>query len=204
MEKSENFKSELETQYTILIKANERKEKQRFTIVLIILAITLLSVFTSIFFAYKAFSSTKGLEKEIEEGETYYHTLSATFNDGPRLNLTNIGNGFELSTPKVIQLSNEGNSDIDFSIKLTGINTSLLSTNNLVYTIINNGNTSVAKELPLTEKEIVSDITITPGTTLEFIIKVQFKGVIEEGDYSNYYNANIVIEQINNNTTLLE
>ena len=79
-----------------------------------------------------------------------------------------------------------------------------MSTNNLVYTIINNGNTSVAKELPLTEKEIVSDITITPGTTLEFIIKVQFKGVIEEGDYSNYYNANIVIEQINNNTTLLE
>ena len=122
MEKNENFKSELETQYTILIKANERKEKQRFTIILIILAITLLSVFTSIFFAYKAFSSTKG----IKEGKTYYHTLSTTFNDGSKLNLTNIGNGYELSTPKVIQLSNEGDSDITFNIKLTGINTSLL------------------------------------------------------------------------------
>ena len=204
MEKNENFKSELETQYTILIKANERKEKQRFTIILIILSITLLSVMTSIFFAYKAFSSTKNIEEETKEGQTYYHTLSTMFNDGAKLSLTNIGNGYELATPKVIQLSNEGDSDIKFDIKLTGINTSLLSTNNLVYTIINNGNTSIAKELPLTEKEIVSDINIAPGTTSEFIIKVQFKGVIEEGNYSNYYYANLVIEQENNNTSLLE
>ena len=48
MEKNENFKSELETQYNILIKANEKKERQRFKIILSIISITLIFVIISL------------------------------------------------------------------------------------------------------------------------------------------------------------
>lgn len=205
MEKNETFKEELETQYTILIKAKERKEKQRFNILLVILAITFISVIISIFFAYKAFSATKNIGNKTEtEALIYYQTLSTTFNDNQYLNLSGIGNGYELSTPKVVQITNDGNTDITFDIKLTGIKSSLTSTNNLVYTITRNGDTSITKELPLSDKVIASDIKISPEETITYVIKVSFKGTLEEGDYSNYYNSKIVIEQKDNKASLLE
>ena len=40
MEKNENFKSELENQYSILIRANEKKEHQRYMGLLVIILIT--------------------------------------------------------------------------------------------------------------------------------------------------------------------
>lgn len=205
MEKNENFKEELETQYAILIKAKERKEKQRFNILLLILAITFISVIISVIFAYKAFSATKDIDNKNEaKASIYYQTLSTTFNDNQNLNLSGIGNGYELSTPKVIQITNDGNSDITFDIKLTGIKSSLTSTNNLVYTITRNGDTSITKELPLSDKIIISDIKISPEETITYVIKVSFKGKLEEGDYSNYYNSKIVIEQKDNKASLLE
>lgn len=205
MEKNETFKEELETQYTILIKAKEKKEKQRFIVLIIILGITFLSVIISLIFSYKAFSATKNIEEEKEiESKTYYQTLSTMYNNGPNLNLSGIGNGYELSNPKVIQITNEGNTSITFDIKITGIQTSLLSTNNLVYTISRAGETSITKELPLSNKNIVSDIKIKPEETITYIIKVSFKGTLETGDYSNYYNSKIVVEQKDNKTSLLE
>jgi len=39
MEKNENFKSELENQYSILIRANEKKEHQRYMVLLVIILI---------------------------------------------------------------------------------------------------------------------------------------------------------------------
>ena len=36
-EKNENFKSELENQYSILIRANEKKEHQRYMVLLVII-----------------------------------------------------------------------------------------------------------------------------------------------------------------------
>ena len=35
MEKNENFKTELENQYSILIRANEKKEHQRYMVLLV-------------------------------------------------------------------------------------------------------------------------------------------------------------------------
>ena len=204
MEKNESFKEELETQYTILIKANERKERQRFIVLLFILCITLIAVVISVIFSYKALSATKTNTKEVTESITYYQTLSTTFNGNSTLNLSGIGNGYTLSTPRTIQITNEGNTDIEFNIKLTGIKTSLLSTNNLYYTISSNGETSVRKELPLSESSIVSGVTISPDTTLTYVISVAYNGTMTEGDYSNYYNSNIVIEQIDNKSSLLE
>ena len=205
MEKNETFKEELETQYAILIKAKEKNEKQRFNILLVILAITFISVIISVIFAYKAFSATKNIDNKNEtKTVTYYQTLSTTFNGNQNLNLSGIGNGYELSSPKVIQITNEGNTDITFDIKLTSIKSSLSSTNNLVYTITRNNDTSITKELPLSDKVIISDIKISPEETITYVIKVSFKGTLEEGDYSNYYNSKIVIEQKDNKTSLLE
>ena len=205
MEKNESFKEELETQYAILIKAKEKKEQQRFVILLIITIITMLFVIISVFFAYKAYSSTKDIKQENNTKiEKYYRTLSTTYNTGSSMNLSGIGNGYRLATPKIIQITNEGNAEATFDIKITNIQTSLLSTNNLVYTLTRDGQTSINKELPLSDTTIVTDMKIQPNETITYIINVSFNGVIEANNYSNYYNSNIVIEQKDNSSSLLE
>lgn len=204
MEKKEDFNAELATQYSILIKANGRKEKQRFIILAFILCVTLIAVFVSVFFSYQALKNTKNSKDDQEKINTFYQVLSTTYNGSSTLNLSGIGNGYSLSNPKTIQITNEGNTDIIFNIKLSDIKTSLLSTNNLVYTITSNGQTSITKELPLSESIIVSEVTIKPDTTINYIISVAFNGTITEGDYSNYYNSNIIVEQIDNKSSLIE
>lgn len=205
MEKNENFKEELETQYNILIKANEKKEKQRFLIVLIIVIITFIAVIISVIFSYKAYDTSKKVNDIKDNGsKIYYRTLSTTFNGDSKLNLTGIGNGYELTNPKVIQITNEGNNDITFDLKLVSINTSLLSTNNLIYTLTSKNEVSNSKELPLSDKALVQDVKIAPNETITYIINIKFTGVIEQNNYSNYYNAKILIEQKDNKANLLE
>lgn len=204
MEKKENFKSELENQYSILIRANEKKEHQRYMILLTIILVTFFICLITMFFSFKAFSSTKELHdynKVITNKHTL--TLSTMFNNGRLLNLENITNGYELLTPKIIQITNEGNSDIIFDIKLTSIKTTLLSTNNLVYTLTRDNETSDAMELPLNDKAIAQNITIRPDQTMSFTLKVKYNGVIDSTS-TNSYSANIVIEQKNNKASLLE
>ena len=58
--------NELETQYSILIKAHERKEKQRYNFILFVLFITLVAVGASVFFSYKAFAATQKSKPEEE------------------------------------------------------------------------------------------------------------------------------------------
>lgn len=203
MEKNENFKNELENQYSILIRANERKEHQRYMVLLTIILVTFFTCLVTMFFSFKAFSSTKELTDNNKVlTNTHQLTLSTMFNNGRVLNLEKINTGYELSTPKVIQITNEGNSDIIFDIKLTSIKTSLLSTNNLVYTLTRDNETSDAMELPLNDKIIAQDIRINPEQTISFILKVKYNGTIENNN--NNYSANIEIEQKNNKANLLE
>lgn len=203
MEKNENFKNELENQYSILIRANERKEHQRYMVLLTIILVTFFTCLVTMFFSFKAFSSTKELNDDNKVlTNTHQLTLSTMFNNGRVLNLEKINTGYELSTPKVIQITNEGNSDIIFDIKLTSIKTSLLSTNNLVYTLTRDNETSDAMELPLNDKIIAQDIRINPEQTISFILKVKYNGTIESNN--NNYSANIEIEQKNNKANLLE
>ena len=190
MEKNENFKNELENQYSILIRANERKEHQRYMVLLTIILVTFFTCLVTMFFSFKAFSSTKELTDDNKVlTNTHQLTLSTMFNNGRVLNLEKINTGYELSTPKVIQITNEGNSDIIFDIKLTSIKTSLLSTNNLVYTLTRDNETSDAMELPLNDKIIAQDIRINPEQTISFILKVKYNGTIENNN--NNYSANI-------------
>lgn len=205
MEKNEEFKEELEKQYSILIRASEKKEKKYFIIIISILVVTLLGTIVSIIFAGSAFNNSKKLNKNIEATTTtYYRTLSVTFNNGQKLELRNIGNGYELTNPKTITITNTGDKKITFNIKFNSIDTSLLSSNNLTYTITSNGETSSPKELPLSEKNILTDIEIEPEETLTYIIKASFTGQMEENNYSNYYNANIAIEQMGEKAEILD
>lgn len=205
MEKNENFKSELENQYSILIRANEKKEHQRYMVLLVIILITFSVCLVSMLFSFKAYSSTNKINDENKViTNTHTQTLTTMFNNGRTLNIPKITNGYELSTPKVIQITNEGNSDIIFDIKLNSIKTTLLSTNNFVYTLTKDNVTGDAMSLPLSDKVIAQSITIEPNQTITFILKVKFNGVLENNDTNNSYSANIIVEQKNNKANLLE
>lgn len=204
MEKNENFKSELETQYGILIEANEKIKKHRYIFVIILLIITYLSVLVSIFFSYKALKNSNSVNSEIKENiNTNYLTLSTIYKNGNDLTIKNIDNGF-ISTPKEIQITNEGDTDITFNIKISSIKTTLISTNNLVYTLTKNNEVIGSNILPLQEKNILSEINIAPKETITYSLIVSFNGVLEQGNNTNSYQANIVIEQNNNKANLLE
>lgn len=204
MEKNEEFKEELEKQYSILIKASEKKEKKYFIIIICILTTTLIGTLVSIVFAAQALKNSKRLNENIESTTiTYYRSLAVTFNTGPKLELNNIGNGYELSTPKTITISNEGDTTIKYNLKFSSIKTTLLSSNNLTYTITTKGETSTPKELPLGEKNILTDIEIEPEETVTYIIKASFNGQMEENNYTNNYSANIVIEQVGDTAEIL-
>ncbi len=202
MEKNDEFKSELENQYTILIKADQKKEKKFRIAVLVIVSITLLLTIISVIFAQQALSATKKDKTDVEQ-KIYYQTLTTTFNTGDSLNISGIGNNYNMNPAKTIDIKNDGSSPITYIIKLKSIKTSLLSTNKLVYKITNN-NKSESHELPLSEKIIVGEKTIKPNETHTYTINVSYTGRMEENDYSNYYNATIEIEQRDTQTNLLQ
>ena len=54
--------------------------------------------------------------------------------------------------------------------EIGNIETSLLATNNLVYTITKNNEVSSPKELPLKEECLLKEITLTPGETVTYKI----------------------------------
>ncbi len=203
MEKNENFKEELENQYAILIKASEKKELKYIIIMLIILSISLVATSVGTIFAYSAYKNSKEVQTDKNTNTTFYQTLAVTYNTSQNLNLEGIGNGYELHEPKIISITNEGDTEMIFDIKLTGITTTLLSTNSLVYTLTRSGETSAVKELPLKEKAIVTDCKIAPKETIEYVLKVNFIGQIEEGNYSNNYYSRIAVDIKNNKSNLL-
>lgn len=203
MEKNENFKEELENQYAILIKASEKKELKYIVIMLIILSISLVATSVGTIFAYSAYKNSKEVQTEKNNNATFYQTLAITYNTTPNLDLEGIGNGYELKEPKIISITNEGDTEMIFDIKLTGITSTLLSTNSLVYTLTRSGETSVVKELPLKEKAIITDCKIAPKETIEYVLQVNFIGQIEEGNYSNNYHSRIAVDIKNNKSNLL-
>ena len=117
--------------------------------------------------------------------------------------LVNITTGYELPNPKVITITNEGNTEITYNIKLTSINTQLLSTNNLVYTLTKNNENAVSKELPLTETNIISNVKIGPKETNTYLLSVKFNGILDLGVTHNY-SASVVVEQTGTKANLLE
>lgn len=204
MERNEKFKSELENQYNILIQAQEKSEKRRFMLLFGVVILTFLSVLISTFFAFVAYrNTTKAQSDEASQTNTYYQTLSTVYNNTSSLELNNIVTGYRLSSPKTIQVTNEGDSNVTFNIKLSSVKTSLLSTSNLVYTLVGSDDTNEVA-LPISDKVILENITLAPNESKTYTLNVHFRGIVDQEDSNNYYNAKIVVEQVNNKSNLLE
>lgn len=201
MEKNEDFSKELETQYAILIKAEEKRTKKRVIAIFTIISLTFITSLISCLFALKSFLSTD--EEPTEEVKTEYYTLSTVYNTSSKLSLSKIGNGYSLKTPKVIKVTNEGTTTITYSITLSSIITSLVSTNNLVYTLTKNNEVVSTQSLPLTDTTIISGETIEPNATNYYVIKVSYVGTMETNDYTNYYTANLNIQSDTSKINLL-
>ena len=180
--KKEDFKEELENQYTILIKAEERQNKKRTIILYIISSVTLLMTIISLITVFISLNNTRKESTKLSQPKTVYQTLVTNYNGDNTLNLSSIGNGYYLQNPKIITISNEGDTSLTYNIKITNIQTSLLSTNNLVYTITKDNEVSSPKELPLSETKILDNIKLTPGETITYKIDVKFNGILEEGN----------------------
>ncbi len=205
MEKNENFKSELETQYTILIQAQEKSEQRRFIALFIVVCLTLITVIVSTVFAYAAYRKSSNLHEDTTQQEkTFYQTLSVAYNNSANLNLDNIVTGYRLSTPKVIEISNNGDTELTYNIKISAVNTSLLSTNNLFYIIKSNGEAGSTKQLPLSDKVILDNVKLEPKETKTYTIDVVFQGTIPQEETNNYYHASILVEQVDDKANLLE
>ena len=204
MEKNDNFKSDLENQYTILIQAQERSEQRRFLAILVIITVTLLAVIVNAVFSFMAYKKSSDIQEDVKDEKTYYQTLSTVYNGSSSLVLDNIVTGYRLGTPKTIEITNDGDTAVTYNIKIASIKTSLLSTNNLFYTINSNGETSSTKQLPLTDKVILDNIKIEPKETRTYTIDVVFQGTTFEGENNNYYHASIIVEQMDNKSNLLE
>lgn len=204
MEKNDNFKSELEVQYGILIEANEKAKKQRYIFLLSLVCLTFISVLVSVFFSYKALDNSNKINKgEKESINTNYLTLSTIFKNGNDITINNIDNGY-IGIPKEIQITNDGDTDITFNIKISSIKTTLISTNNLVYILTKNGEEVVNNVLPLQEKIIANEVKISPKETITYTINTAFNGILEQNNNTNEYHAKITIEQNNNKGNLLE
>lgn len=203
LKKNEDFKEELETQYTILIKAEEREQKRRALIMYIICSLTLFMTIISLITVSISLGRTKKEQIKNTSEKIIYQTLTTNYNGSKQLDLQGIGNGYYLQQPKIITISNEGNELLTYNIKLTSIETSLNSTNNITYTLTKDDETSSQKELPLKEDYLLKEIKLEPGETRTYKISVAFTGTLEYGNYSNYYKANILVEQNNNQMNLL-
>lgn len=202
IKKNDEFKEQLENQYTILIKAEEREQKRRTLILYVICGLTLLMTIICLITVAISLGKTKQEIMNNEE-KTVYQTLTTNYNGNKYLDLQGIGNGYYLQEPKTIVISNEGTDTLTYNIKLTSVETSLTSTNNLTYTISKNNETSSQKDLPIKEDYLLKEIKLEAGETVTYKISVAFTGTLEYGNYSNYYKAQIVVEQNNKQMNLL-
>lgn len=199
--KKANFKNELETQYQMLIKANKEEQSKRSLIMMFILILTLISCSITAYFSYKAYKSISLNEETIEEQDIHYETLSVMYNSTDTLDIKDIKDSTNREA-KVITITNEGDTEITFDIKLTSINTNLVTTNNMVYTISKN-NKETTKQLPLVDTTIVKDNKISPEETIVYTLNLKYNGN-STAEFPNNYKAKIVVEQKNNNVNLLE
>jgi len=191
MEIKEEFSKELEKQYSILIKAEERREAKRTFVIFVIVSVTLLTCLINLLFAIKSYRDVIESTPVSTTTYTYYEILSTNFINGNNLSITNINPSSDTISKK-FEITNEGDTEITFNIKLTSIKTSLLTTNNLVYTLTRENNTSSSKILPLKETTILSEIKINPQETITYTLNVTYNGSYTENN--DYYEANIAIE----------
>ena len=203
--KNGNFKDELSKQYDILIKAEKKEQNKRTITFFSIFLLTFLASLFCVFFSYRSYKNTKSIITAKEyKTETFYQTLSISYNNNSNFNIDNITTNYDLVNPMTIKITNEGNVNVNFDIVITNISSSLANTTNLLYTITKNNETSSPKSLPLSDATLITDAKIAPKETITYIIKANYTGNIEEGTTSNFYHSKINVIQNNTKSSLLE
>ena len=159
--KNGNFKDELSKQYDILIKAEKKEQKKRTITFFSIFLLTFLASLFCVFFSYRSYKNTKSIITAKEyKTETFYQTLSISYNNNSNFNIDNITTNYDLVNPMTIKITNEGNVNVNFDIVITNISSSLANTTNLLYTITKNNETSSPKSLPLSDATLITDAKI--------------------------------------------
>lgn len=202
MKNSNQLQDKYEKQKNILIKTKEKTNQNNNIIILIVVIITLISSVLTLCFTYKLYHQSKkhndGNEQKVEK---FYQTLSTVYDDNSKINIDKIVNNYVLDKPKVITICNEGNHELSFNIKITNVNTNLSNNTNFVYEITKNGETSLPKEIPLSNSVLLNEIKLQAGEKITYLLNIKFNGIIDTTQ-DTYYYADIEIEQ--NKTDLLK
>ena len=106
--KNGNFKDELSKQYDILIKAEKKEQKKRTITFFSIFLLTFLASLFCVFFSYRSYKNTKSIITAKEyKTETFYQTLSISYNNNSNFNIDNITTNYDLVNPMTIKITNE-------------------------------------------------------------------------------------------------
>lgn len=198
--KNNDFKSELETQYSILINTEKKEQRKRTIIILIILLLTLTTSLFTTYFSYKSYKSTKQENISNDKINEYYQVLETKFVSGSLINL-HINTAYNSSDPYVFYVTNTGDTPIIYNINLSSVKTNLALNENLKYTLSINDQKPLTNLLPLNNQTILENIVIKPNEQIKYSLNISFNGFID-GDAE--YSASIKIEQQKNVSTLIE
>ena len=122
--KKDDFKSELETQYSILIQTEKKEQRKRTFIIIIILLLTFISTIITNIYSYKYYKELKQEDIMKDKTTKYYQTLETVYETSKELNFTVI-NGFNLPTPYVFTVTNTGDKEITYNINISSVNLSI-------------------------------------------------------------------------------
>ena len=201
--KGDDFNFEIEHQSNILIKAENKEQRERAIIMIAILTVTFIMTTLSLVFSIKAYNATKKESQTVAlEGNTYYQTLVTSYSDSPAIKIEKLTTGYKYG-PKTITITNDGDYELKFNLKLVSIVTNLLSTNSLIYTLTG-GETDIRRELPLQESTILNEVSLFAGETKSYNFNIQYDGIIDNASLVYNYSATMVVEQSNLKSTLLE
>lgn len=192
--KNNDFKSELETQYSILLNTEKKEQKKITTIVLIIIVLTLTSSLITCLLSYKAYKSTKKENNLNNKTNEYYQVLETTYVSGSNINLI-INNAYNSSNSYVFYVTNSGDAPITYNINLSSVKTNLALNENLKYTLSINNQNPITNLLPLNNQTILENVVIEPNEQIKYELNTNFNGHI---DVDANYNASIKIEQQKN------
>lgn len=198
--KNNDFKSELETQYSILINTEKKEQRTRTIIILIILLLTLISTLLTTYFSYKSYKSIKQENIANDKMNEYYQVLETNYISGSLINL-HINTAYNSGTPYVFYVTNTGDTPIIYNINLSSVKTNIALNENLKYTLSINDQTPISNLLPLNNQTILENIVIKPNEQIKYSLNTSFSGYIDGGAE---YSAIIKIEQQKNVSTLIE
>ena len=145
-----------------------------------------------------AFFSTSVIIDNPENSTTNVSSakISATFTDGPLINLTNIIPGDKLE--KTFTLKNTGNVDIKYKIVIKEIENSFTNKSDIEVIVKENDNLIKTTIFPSATSAISDELTISPEETNSYTITITYKNTEadQSADMNSKIKGKIFIEEV--------